>query len=247
MNTGMSVIEHVLTALGGLAAVVIAVAAACFGLFRVFGERWMAARFDEKLAAYRHEQQKELEQLRFKISSLLDRTTKLHQREFEVLPEAWAKLVDAHGATLALTSPIQSYPDLDRMTPEHLAEFLEKSPLASWERNELSQANKKTDYFREHIFWHRLNEARGYCRESHAYLRRHGIFVHAEIKEKFSILDDLIWNALGEHEINQQMKLIPRITDRGDALRSKGEALLKDLETIVQERLWNSATNLSPD
>ena len=51
----MSMIEQILAALGGLAAVVIAVAAACFGLFRVFGERWMAAKFDEKLAAYGHE------------------------------------------------------------------------------------------------------------------------------------------------------------------------------------------------
>jgi hypothetical protein len=125
-----------------------------------------------------------LEQLRFKISSLLDRTTKLHQREFEVLPEAWAKLVDAHSATVAVTSPRQSYPDLDNMTPEHLTEFLEKSPLASREQNELSKAHKKTDYFREHIFWHRLTEAREYCRESHGYLRRYGIFVQSEIKEK---------------------------------------------------------------
>jgi hypothetical protein len=36
----MDVIEQTLAALGGLAAVAITVAAACFGLFRVFGERW---------------------------------------------------------------------------------------------------------------------------------------------------------------------------------------------------------------
>jgi len=35
----MGAIEQTLAALGGLAAVVIAVAAACFGLFRVFGEK----------------------------------------------------------------------------------------------------------------------------------------------------------------------------------------------------------------
>jgi hypothetical protein len=130
----MNVIEQILAALGSLTTVVIAVAVACFGLFRIFGEKWMSAKFDEKLAAYKHEQQKELEQLRFKISGLLDRTMKLHLREFEVLPEAWAKLVDAHSATTAFISPIQSYPDLDNMTPEHLTEFLEKIPLASWER-----------------------------------------------------------------------------------------------------------------
>jgi hypothetical protein len=135
----MEIVQQVLAALGGLAAVAIAVAAACFGLFRVFGEKWMAAKFDEKLAAYRHEQQKELEQLKFKINGLLDRATKLHQREFEVLPEAWAKLIEAHSATVAVTSALQSYPDVDKMTSEQLVEFLKKSPLAGWEQNELSK------------------------------------------------------------------------------------------------------------
>jgi len=207
----------------------------------------MAAKFDEKLAAYRHEQQKELEQLKFKISSLLDRTTKLHQREFEVLPEAWAKLVDAHSATVSVTSPLQSYPDLDNMTFEHLTEFLRKSPLASWEQDELSRASKKTDYFADHIFWRHLNEARKYCRESHGYLQRNGIFVQPDIKQKFSTMENLIWNALIEHEINQQMRLIPRNNEHSNELHSKGEALLKDLEAIVQGRLWNSATHLSVD
>ena len=43
------------------------------------------------------------------------------------------------------------------------------------------------------------------------------------------------------------MKLIPRNTERSNELHSKGEALVKDLEAIVQGRLWNSATNLSAD
>jgi hypothetical protein len=109
------------------------------------------------------------------------------------------------------------------------------------------KADKKTDYFIDHIFWHRLNEAKEYCRQSQAHLRRYGIFVQAETKEKFSTLNDLIWNALVEHEINQQMKLIPRMTERGDEMRSRGETLLKELESIVQGQLWNSATSLSTD
>jgi hypothetical protein len=84
----------------------------------------------------------------------------------------------------------------------------------------LGKAGKKTDYFIEHIFWHRLNEAREYSRESRGYLRKHGIFIQAETKGKFSILEDLIWNALVEHEINQKMKLIPRNTERSNELRS---------------------------
>jgi hypothetical protein len=133
------------------------------------------------------------------------------------------------------------------MTPQQLQEFLDKTPLESWEKKELEKTDKRTDYFIEHIVWHRLHEAREYSRDSHAYLRKHGIFIHKEIKNKFSALDDLVWGALTEHEVNQRMKLVPRETAGVDELRSKGGELLKDLEEIVQGRLWNSATHLSAD
>ena len=60
-----------------------------------FGEKWLDSKFDEKLQALRHAHDKELEDLRFKIATLLDRATKLHSREFEVLPESWSRLNDA--------------------------------------------------------------------------------------------------------------------------------------------------------
>jgi hypothetical protein len=62
-------------------------------LFKVLGEKWLNAKFEERLAQYKHAQQKEIEQLRFRINSLMDRTTKLHQHEFDVLPEAWSRLM----------------------------------------------------------------------------------------------------------------------------------------------------------
>jgi hypothetical protein len=66
-------------------------------LFRTFSEKWLSAKFAESLAAYKHEQQKELEHLKFSINAQMDRATKLHQKEFEALPEAWGRLMDAYG------------------------------------------------------------------------------------------------------------------------------------------------------
>jgi len=97
------------------------------------------------LEAYKHQQQKELEELRFKISGLLDRTTKLHQREFEVLPEAWAKLVIAHAKVQGLVSAFQEHPDLDRMTPKQLEEFIQNSQLKQWQKDELRSADGNTN------------------------------------------------------------------------------------------------------
>jgi hypothetical protein len=39
-----------------------AVGAVVWWLFRTFSEKWLNAKFEERLGAYKHEQQKELEQ-----------------------------------------------------------------------------------------------------------------------------------------------------------------------------------------
>jgi hypothetical protein len=60
-----------------------------------FGERWVTSKFNERLEAFKHAQQREIEQLKLQINASMDRAVKLHQREFETLPEAWATLVTA--------------------------------------------------------------------------------------------------------------------------------------------------------
>jgi hypothetical protein len=77
LNGVMSFIGTVLLAGGGGGAVV-------FYLFKLFGEKWLNTKFEERLATFKHEHQKEIERLRGTINTLMDRATKLHQREFEV-------------------------------------------------------------------------------------------------------------------------------------------------------------------
>ena len=96
-----------------------------------------------------------MENLRFKISTLFDRTTKLHQREFEVVPTAWALLVECKNQVSAFITAYQQYPNLDRMTGPQLDEFLEDSFLTKWQRDEIKAATKKTDYYIDAVFFHR--------------------------------------------------------------------------------------------
>jgi hypothetical protein len=175
------------------------VSAATYALFKIFSEKWLNEKFEKRLAEYKHEQQKELEQLRFTIAGLMDRTTKLYQREFDVLPEAWGRLVIAHGHVQAAVSALQQYPDLDSMVPEHLSEFIDKSPLADWQKAELRNAKAKTEYYSKAINWHRAREAGALYREFFIYLRKNGIFIREEIKSKFTELSDLLHAALGEY------------------------------------------------
>ncbi|WP_210482929.1 hypothetical protein [Microvirga antarctica] len=210
-----------------------------YGLFRYLGERWLTAKFDERLQAYKHAQQKELEQLRFRINSLMDRTTKLHEREFDVVPEAWARLIDAHSSVKGFTSAFRSYPDVNRMTLPQLEEFLAGSPLTGTQREELRASHDKLEYYQKAIFWHHLDKCRSSCREFNVYLLKNGIFMPAEMKAKFTRLEELIWDALVEHEVNEEHNAIPRERTKQKLLAVDGKTLLKVLEQDVQERLWS--------
>ena len=172
----------------------------------------------------------------------MDRTTKLHQKEFDVLPEAWGHLTDAYGVVTATTSFLQQYPDLDQMNGAQLEEFLKDTPFKDWQKDEIRNAAKKTEKYAQSIGWYKISKCREACRESHLYLTKNGIFIPEPLKIKFQEIDKLIFDALVEHEINQQhdFRGQQRLDESLKKLRTTGDGLLKELEKDVQSRLWDS-------
>lgn len=235
-----AVVQHVLTALGAVIGVGGGIAAVSYALLRFFGEKWLGAKFEERLAAYKHTQQKELEELRFNINALMDRAIKLHQKEFEVLPEAWGRLVEAFGTMSAVTSVLQRYPDLDTIREPQLDEFLENSPLANWEKDELKATTGRTEYYKKAIRWHNFFKARRALMELNIFLLKNGIFIPEPMKSRFSEIERLISNAVIEYEFNEQHGLLPRRSDDRNKLNASGTQLMESLEKEVQNRLWDS-------
>jgi hypothetical protein len=203
----------------------------------LLGRQMAASKFNQRLEQFKHVQQVEMENLRFKINSMFDRTTKLHQREFDVVPAAWALLVECKNQVTSLIAAFQQYPDLDRMTGPQLDEFLEGSFLVMWQRDELKAAAKKVDYYIDAVFYHRYDQARAACREAHVYVLKNGIFMPREMKEKFDRISDLAWKALVEHQINNSDRPMPRLKEARDALNTEGEPLMKSLEEAIQSGL----------
>jgi hypothetical protein len=224
---------------GGVAAVSAAVAVA-YWIFKSFSEKWLTSKFDERLAAYKHEQQKELEQLRYKITALMDRTIKLHQREFEVLPEAWAKLADAYASVRSIVLGLQTYPDLNRMNDAQLSEVLKGTDLPAWKQDEIKTAPDKTLAFQSELQWKRKNVAKDEYYKFNDYLRKNGIFIREEMKSKFAALGDLIHMALVEHELNLENPHHPQSREHAIRLSKEGESTRSELEKSVQARLWDS-------
>jgi hypothetical protein len=240
----LDALNNFLLAVGAVVVTAGGSVAIAFGLFKWLGEAWLRSKFAERLEAFKHEQQKEIEQLQFEISKLLDRTIKLHQKEFEVVPTAWRLLVKSYHSVKSITASLQTYPDIDRMNSAQLDEFLSDCPLKNWQRDELKAASDKNKYYQDAIFWHYINGTKGRCRKSALYLLTNGIFMLPEMKERFQKIEDMGWAAVVEHENNKVYDTIPRQRDALMKFLKEGEALMKELEAIVQQRLWSSTDQL---
>ena len=238
----LKIISSIWTALGVVALAAGGLVTIAYGIFRVFGEKWLNAIFDERLATYKHAQQKELEELQFKISTMMDRTVKLHQREFDVLPEAWGRLYDTFNTLLPVSIGFQQSPDVDRMSEDQLEDLIEKSLLADWQKDELKAVPDKTRYFADAMMWQKLNDAGQAYVKFHEYLSKNGIFIPEPVKAKFAELDDLLYGAYMERQFSMQHKDLPQKFDKGMVLHESGGKLIKSLEQDVQGRLWNNAT-----
>jgi hypothetical protein len=119
-------------------------ATTAYAMVRWLGTKWLDTRFAERLethkGALQHELEKikgarqvELEKIKFEINARMDRAAKLHQREFEVLPQAWSRLTEARGIAMSLVSRLQFVTELNQMPQDRLEEFLTHSELADFE------------------------------------------------------------------------------------------------------------------
>jgi hypothetical protein len=228
--------------IAGLGVTAAAAAAAGYGAFQFLGKRWLETRFAQRLEKFKHDQNQEIEHLRYRINALMDRTVKLHQHEFEVLPEVWERLGRAFAAASRFTSRIVNYPDLNSMSEPQRLEFVRNSELLEWQKSELLQSGDPTSAYQEMIFWHRLGEVEKTHAEFHNYFISKGIFIQRELKEKIRALSDMMYDAFRERELDR------RNPTRGEGRFAKGDRLHREgltellaIERDVQQRLWEAS------
>jgi hypothetical protein len=235
----MDFLWKVVTALGGLTVILLALVAGTYWLFQTFSDKWLQSKFDSRLEALRHAQNQEMEHLRFAINTMMDRTTKLHEREYQSLPDLWEKLAEAWAAVAAYTSPIQSIPNVSRMNSDELEEHLDRSPLFESQKEAVRNSGDRTRAYSDEVYWHRKVEVEGTARTYSRSLRFNGIFVPPPIKERMSKLNSILWDALLEHQMNQEDKILPRERSAQKRLNGEGNELMNEIEALVQERLWS--------
>ena len=235
----MEIIEILLKSIGAIVLSATSIVGIAYWLFRLSSDKWLTTKFAERLEAHKHAQQKELENIRFEINKLMDRTVKLHQREYDALPEAWSLLVDAHGITKAAISPFQQYADVARMNQAQLDVLLSESSLPEWEKAGLKVAEDKNQYYQGAQNWQRATNALDAVQKFHIYRLKNGIFLLPELNDKLEMIDDLMFKAIVERQLQLQEKSYPKKNEARKKFDEEGEGIMKELAVDIRDRLWS--------
>lgn len=212
-------------------------AAVAYVIFTFLGKKWIEGKFAERLETFKHDLNKELEQVRYKINTLFSRVTKIHEKEFEVLPEAWYKMQNALGRISSFTSLFQEYPDLNGMSLPALEEFLGKSRLHEFEKQELLQAGDKVSYYQNKIFWHELRVVEEAFWDFHNFIIRNKIFLSPDLQEQFTKIDDVMWSAIVERKVGHEANNSEMWVKAYKKIKEEINPIRNVIEKLVQARL----------
>ena len=211
-------------------------AAVAYTLFKWLGQNWIEQRFKAQIERLKHEQNKEIESLRHRIQSLFSRISKIHEKEFEVLPKAWFLLHNAHGKAAFLMAALKYRPDFGQMSEPSFEDFVKHCRLKDYEREELRNASDRAAYYREAVFWVELDDVESSQTTFHNYLIENRIFMTAELREKFSAVDAVLSEALVEHRTAHETRDFQSLRSSVEKVVQLSEKIAQ-VEEAVQKRL----------
>jgi len=141
------------------------------GVLKVFGNKFLDNLF-----------KKSIEKFKFKINLEFDRISKINQKEFEVLPILWQKLIDHKKNLEWHTSEFFIDINLNALSPNELKDFVDRLRFEPVIKNSIIDAPDKNQVYRSIL----LHNGRFILQKSYLdylyYFQNNKIFLTDEIK-----------------------------------------------------------------
>jgi len=204
------------------------------------GERLFSHHLERKIADLKHSQNEAIESLRAKLAHTGDRGRRANEKEFDALSSVWDSFVDAFlKANQAVVSYL-SFPDLDQLSPDDLAAFLETSELSAPQRQQVAEAAKKVDMYSKIMNLRQIHEAGAAIFDTRLLLRRQGIFLQSSLVGEFKNAIEILSKAQIERLVQFQHGSSGVGYDASLRLLSEGEKVFDELQSLVRARLLQS-------
>jgi len=239
--------EQLLSFIGEIVAYGGSGAAIAYLTFQHLGKSWIENKFAQRLEQHKHMQALELQRLRVEIDSMLNGALKIQEREFTLLPEAWAKLDEAHKLVSSLVCPIQSEADVNGKTERELEEFLTRLPFTETEKDKIrnSRVHQRHVAYGEIRFLYQAHDVKRSITELHTFVARNGIFFPSEINELIASMTNLLWSAIVTKEEGIEDNDHKMQGESWKKVKEEIEPLYESIKSAIQIRLQSHAKNRS--
>jgi hypothetical protein len=175
---------------------------------------------------------------------MFSRISKVHEREFAVLPKAWSRLHYAVGKASNLMLRTKHYPDFAALPEDKFEEFLKRSRLSESDKSQLRNRSprERLSFYQEAMSWIELNDAGLAQQNFHNYLVEQSIFMTPELRKRFFAVDQVRSDALADYRTWLQYRHFgdPEVNKLFGASSTQVRALTPKIEAIseaVQLRL----------
>ena len=148
----------------------------------------------------------------------------------------WCRLLNAYAGFQNLSSPIQSFPNLNRYSAEQLEAFLETCDVHDFQKEELRRSDDRLSYYQEIDYWFKLSKASGVFQEFCTYLHYNKIFLSRDLFELFTKIESALIETEVELEDPEPKPGKERLAINKKLNEVVGR-LLEQVENAVQKRL----------
>jgi hypothetical protein len=167
---------------------------------------------------------------------------KLHDREYIVFPEVWAKLNKAFSSLGRAIMAFREMPDLGRMGKDELESWMNRSNLSDDEKSFLIREEDKNSAYSRILDWGDLMEANKDFIDFHTCLQTNRIFLSPDIKERL----DKIGSLMRASWVAKKMDRDGYKLDEGKSFlleayqkyEKEAKPIMVEIETLVQGKLF---------
>ena len=202
-----------------------------FLFLRFFLKNWIKYQFN-----------KNLEQAKSEISFYATERLSLHNKEYEVFPEIWSRLIDAEVSLQAALMEFRTMPDLNSMEDDNFKKWLGRIDLEDDEKDAMLEADDRMSLFNRILDRRHLRKAEEAFLEFQMYLQKNRIFLSPEIKERFDKIKDLLRKAWAARttdvRLQGQASHVDFLDKALDILNDEVEPLMLEIENIIQGKLF---------
>ena len=211
-------------------------------LMKQFAKSWLDNKFAQKLEVAKSELARELEAAKSEISILSARRLKLHDKEYVVFPELWAKLNAVVNSLNQTVTCLKRTPDFVRIDNEQLSKWLAESSLTDDEKSYFNQEADKGKAYSRIMDWKDLLQAMKDADGFHLYFQENKIFLNPQIKDKLSEIDAAIREALISRQMDFEGYTVGDghsfFIDASETIAKQVKPLMAEIELLVQNNIF---------